>query len=549
MIACKPAEVRRHRPAKALVIALSLTILPSCGAADEALFASNEAGADPDAGAAAPEGGKASDGAAGGNGPQSDAAFGPTGGDPSGGGGGQSEPADAAPPPPPDHVPPTRDEACAWLEGSSADASVLDRDGDCFPNDCSGLDEDCERYVDCDDQRPDVNPGTAELCNGRDDDCDGIDDDGFVIGGPCQTTCGDGKWECARADSTQTACSTAAGQSQAPPPDQVPEVCNDVDDDCDGVVDDDCRFDLPVAAQRSRPVACAGRLFLVQDDALVEVDRVSVLDTLAPAGDELPVAPACGAAGIAWLSLPMNGGLCETPEDGPERCYGRILARRLSDDPGAAPIEIATPGAYGRPAVSETEVLWHSIVGTMLRVHARGLEPGAISRPVADNQSDPALSGPAAGASPYVATRRWVSGQAQVYLQTLDNPQAGLLIVNPIAPPGPPVYSGEWLVWDIPGALWGVPMSGETFSEPGGGLQLVEHAETDVQPLVEGRHLVWLDRTTTPASVRLVDLETGLSSVVIRAEIRPGDLALSEGVLYTVRQEAPDAGLYRTVLP
>jgi len=560
MVVCSPAEIRRHRPGGGLAVALSLLAFSGCGATDEALGATDEPGAALDADfAASGDYGRVhgetagADGSAGGSG-GNDQDVGPdfpdqglTGGagGAGGAGGGWSLPDFGVLPP----EPPTRDEACAWMAGYAVDGAVLDRDGDCFPNDCTGLHESCTRYADCDDQRPDVNPGIAERCNGRDDDCDGLDDEDFAIGGPCQTTCGDGKWECAHADPTQVACSTAAGQSQAPPPDQVREVCNDLDDDCDGVVDDDCRFELPVAAQRSRPVACAGRLFVVQDDALVEVDRDGIVETLAPAGDELPVAPVCGAAGIAWLSLPMNGGLCETPENEPERCYGRILARRLGDGPGTAPIEVATPGAHGRPAVSETDVLWHSVLGQTLGIYTRPLAPGGVSRRVADGQSDPALAGPAAGASPYVATRRWVSGQAQVYLQRLDDPHAGLAIINPVAPPGPPIYSGAWLVWDIPGALWGVPMSGEDFSEPGDGLQLIEHADTDARPLVEGRHLVWLDRTTTPPSVRLVDLETGLSRVVVRADVRPGDLALSDGVLFTVRQEAPDAGLYRTELP
>jgi hypothetical protein len=273
------------------------------------------------------------------------------------------------------------------------------------------------------------------------------------------------------------------------------------------------------------------------------------VDTLAAAGEELPVAPTCGPGGIAWLSLPMNGGQCETPADGPERCYGRILARRLDAAPGTPPIEIATPGAHGRPAVTDSEVLWHSVVGQSLAVYARPLAPEGASRRMADDQSDPALGGAAAGVSPYVATRLWVSGSAQVFLQDLRAPRDGLALINPVAPPGPPVFAGAWLVWDIPGALWGVPMDGPTFSEVGAGLQLTEHGPGEVRPLLDGTRLIWLDRETSPPSVRLVDLETGLDRTIVRADIRPGDLAVSGGVLYTIRQEAPDAGLYRTTLP
>jgi hypothetical protein len=49
---------------------------------------------------------------------------------------------------------------------------------------------------DCDDADPGVHPGTIELCNGRDDDCDGLTDEGFDLSsdplhcGQCGQVCG-----------------------------------------------------------------------------------------------------------------------------------------------------------------------------------------------------------------------------------------------------------------------------------------------------------------------------------------------------------------------
>jgi hypothetical protein len=84
------------------------------------------------------------------------------------------------------------------------------------------------------DGAPVVFPGErTEICNGLDDDCDGQVDEGFNVGQPCSAGVGAcfaaGQMACA-ADGLSTACSAVAGQPTA-------EVCNGVDDDCDGVVD------------------------------------------------------------------------------------------------------------------------------------------------------------------------------------------------------------------------------------------------------------------------------------------------------------------------
>ncbi len=134
----------------------------------------------------------------------------------------------------------------AWSPGAD--------ESDCTdPNDynCDGLvayaDADTDGWaacVECDDNNPAVSPDGVELCNGLDDDCDGqidedvadsttlyadLDGDGF----------GDPESPSEGCDATGVEDATDCDDTRPTTWPGADETCNDVDDDCDGELDED----------------------------------------------------------------------------------------------------------------------------------------------------------------------------------------------------------------------------------------------------------------------------------------------------------------------
>jgi cysteine-rich repeat protein len=139
--------------------------------------------------------------------------------------------------------------ACAWettcappvetCNGADDDCDgVIDNGFACVPGSVTSCTTGCGSVgtgictADCGTPAPADCTPPVEACNGADDDCDGVIDNGFACPqlavAPCTTTCGStGTGLCT------AACAIADPAACLPPA----EICNGLDDDCDGVVD------------------------------------------------------------------------------------------------------------------------------------------------------------------------------------------------------------------------------------------------------------------------------------------------------------------------
>jgi len=144
------------------------------------------------------------------------------------------------------------------------DAAGDDAAGDDATGDAGAVDAEADAATDTDATPPDATadaasdtadactPGT-EVCNGVDDDCDGTIDEGFDLGGACTVGVGgcrrEGTLVCGEAG--DLVCDRAAGRPDL-------EVCNGVDDDCDGTVDNACAACGTVAREVMLPASVTG---------------------------------------------------------------------------------------------------------------------------------------------------------------------------------------------------------------------------------------------------------------------------------------------------
>lgn len=104
----------------------------------------------------------------------------------------------------------------------------------CIDNDGDGFGNGCDPGPDCDDNDPTRFPGAPELCDGKDNSCSGIPDSGLNLGETCTVGVG-----ACRGTGVYVCDASLASVCDATASAPVAEICDNLDNDCDGDIDED----------------------------------------------------------------------------------------------------------------------------------------------------------------------------------------------------------------------------------------------------------------------------------------------------------------------
>ncbi len=192
--------------------------------------------------------------------------------------------------------------------------------------------------------------GLVELCdipvgNGTavDEDCDGTINEGFDLGttctttdlGVCKTT---GTFQCKVGDNTSAVC---VATTVVPP---VAETCNGLDDDCDGVVDDNVPNGTGVASSVCTPIETD----IVTGPPLITASTTATFTYINPLNNPAHTTFQCSLDGAVWTTCNHSGAT-------PSLTYSNLPA---------GPHTLLVRATRGDGAVDPTPDIWSWVIDT-----------------------------------------------------------------------------------------------------------------------------------------------------------------------------------------